>query len=212
MPTGSISTSVNVGGTSFISNIIKTAEHPNPYEVNLPPGTLEASYVQTDVDTCVVTLTGGHGLASGVYDAYWTEAGVKKIAVGCTATLSTNDMTLDVPISGDNFPAADPGDMVICEQVVINATIDGDTVQLAAISPVFTDQSETSDCSVDFHDVSSNQITTLRLTANSPWTWVADAGIANPMTGAPITHCHASNQSVTNTATIKIVTLEDPTP
>ncbi len=212
MPTGTISVSAAMAGGSFISTITKTADSQESYEVPLPPGTLEASYVQTDVDTCVVTLTAGHGLSSGVYDAFWTESGVDKKAIGCTGTLATNDMTLDVPISGDNFPAADPTDMVICEQVVINTTIDGDAVQMVGVSPTFVVTSETEDVSVDFHDVSSNQITTLRLRANEPWTWWTDSGITNPMTGAPITHCHASNQSVTNTATLKILVMEDSTP
>ncbi|KKL75076.1 hypothetical protein LCGC14_2058480, partial [marine sediment metagenome] len=129
-----------------------------------------------------------------------------------TGTLAGDDMTLSAAVSQDNFPAADPGDMVICEQVVINTQIDGDTVEMAAVSPVFVVTTETEDVSIDFHDVSSNQITTLRLKANEPWTWWNNSGVANPMTGAPITHCHASNQSVTNTATLKIATLEDPTP
>ncbi len=212
MPTGTLNITANIGGNSFISSVKKTADHPNPYIVPLPVGTLEASYAQTDVDTCVVTLTAEHGLSSGVYDAFWTEDGVKKIAVGCTGTLSTNDMTLDVPLSQDNFPVADPGDMVICEQVIINTTIDGDAVKMYAISPVFADQTETSDCSIDFHDVSHNQITTIRITANEADTWWVDGGAANPMTGAPITHCHASNQSTAQAATLKILVLEDSTP
>ncbi len=212
MPSGTISTSANLSGSSFISNVTKTADHDQAYEVPLPVGTLEASYAQTTGIECVVTLTGGHGLASGVYDVYWTESGVKKIAVGCTGTLSTNDMTLNAAVSQDNFPVADPGDMVICEQVLINTTIDGDAVKMYAISPIFTNQTETSDVSIDFHDSGSLQITTLRIPANEPNVWWVDGGTANPMTGNPITHAHASNQSTANAATILILILEDSTP
>ncbi len=212
MPTGQLTTSVAIANSTFNATITKTADSHEAYEVNLPIGTAEASYSQTTAIECVVTLTGGHGLSSGVYDVYWTESGVKKIAVGCTGALSTNDMTLNAAESQDNFPAADPGDMVICEQVIINTTIDGDQVQMYGISPVFANAAETSDCSVDFHDVSSNQITTLRITANQPSTWWDGGGPANPMTGAPITHCHASNQSTAQAATIKILVLEDSTP
>ncbi len=212
MPSGTIAVIANIGDSSISNTTTKTADHQKSYEVNLPIGTVEASYVQTTTIECVVTLTGGHGLATGVYDVYWTESGVKKIAVGCTGTLATNDMTLNNADSQDNFPAADPGDMVICEQVLINTTIDGDQVQMYAISPVFTGTSVTTDCSVDFHDVSSNQITTLRIRANESSTWWVDSGPANPMTGNPITHCHASNQSVTTAGTIKILVLEDATP
>ncbi|HDZ43166.1 hypothetical protein LCGC14_2600520 [marine sediment metagenome] len=212
MPTGTISVSAAIAGSSFINSVSKTADSQESYEVSLPPGTVEESYSQTSTVICVVTLAAGHGLATGVYDAYWTESGVDKKAIGCTGTLAGDDMTLSAAVSQDNFPAADPGDMVICEQVVINTTIDGDQVQMFAISPVFSDTTETEDCSVDFHDVSSNQITTLRIPANEMSMWWDGGGLANPMTGAPITHCHASNQSVTNTATLKILVLEDSTP
>ncbi len=212
MPTGQLTTSVAIAGSTFNAAIKKTADKQVAYEVNLPVGTLEASYVQTTAIECVVTLTGGHGLSSGVYDVYWTESGVKKIAVGCTGALSTNDMTLNAAVSQDNFPAADPGDMVICEQVIINTPIDGDEVKMYGVCPVFANASEESDCSVDFHDVSSNQITTLRITANQASVWWIGGGSANPMTGAPITHCHASNQSTAQAATINILVLEDSTP
>lgn len=212
MPSGTISIAANIGGSSFLNTVTKTAEHPNPYEVELPVGTLEASYVQTDVDTCVVTLPADHGLTNGNYDAYWTESDVDKIAVGCTGTVAGNDLTLDVPLSGDDFPAADPTDMVVCKQVLINTTIDGDEVEMLAISPVITAVAVTTDCSVDFHDVTHDQITTLRIPANESSVWWADSGVTNPMTGDPITHCHASNQSTTNVALLKILVLEDPTP
>ncbi len=212
MPSGQISVAANIAASSFNNTVTKTADSQESYEVNLPIGTVEASYSQTTAIECVVTLAGGHGLSSGVYDVYWTESGVKKIAVGCTGTLATNDMTLNAAVSQDNFPAADPGDMVICEQVIINTTIDGDAVQMYAISPIYAAATETSDCSVDFHDVGSNQITTLRITANEPSIWWDGGGSANPMTGAPITHCHASNQSTANAATLKILVLEDSTP
>ena len=212
MPTGQLTTSVAIANSTFNAAITKTADSQEAYEVNLPIGTAEASYVQTTTIECVVTLTGGHGLASGVYDVYWTESGVKKIAVGCTGTLSTNDMTLNAADSQDNFPAADPGDIVICEQVIINTTIDGDQVQMYGVCPVFANAAETSDCSVDFQDTGDNQITTLRITANQSSVWWAGGGPANPMTGNPITHCQASNQSTAQAATLKILVLEDATP
>ena len=212
MPSGTISVAANMGGSSFVLDVTKTADSEKSYEVSLPVSTLEASYEQTDADTCVVTLTAEHGLATGTYDAYWTESGVDKIAVGCEGTLSVNDMTLDAPASGDSFPSADPEDMVICEQVIINTTLDGDAVKMYAIAPEYTVATETSDVSVDFHDVSHNQITTLRIPGNEASVWWYGGGSTNPMTGAPITHCHASNQSATNVATIKVMAIEDSTP
>ena len=210
MPTGTLSVSANIAGSSFIADMSKTADSQESYEVALPVATLEASYEQTDADTCVVTLTGGHGLATGTYDAYWTESGVDKIAVGCAGTLSVNDMTLDSPVSGDSFPSADPEDMVICEQVVINTTIDGDQVEMYAICPTLSGATDTADCSIDFQDVSDNQILTLRQQIDTPSIWW-DGNGANPMTGAPITHCQASNQSVTNEVTLMILVVEDST-
>ena len=212
MASGTISTSANISGSSFISNVTKTADSDKSYEVTLPVATAESSYAQTTNVECVVTLTGGHGLANGVYDAYWTESSVDKIAVGCTGVVATNDLTLNARVSGDDFPAGDPTDMVVSEQVIINTTIDGDEVQMYAISPIFTDQTETSDVSLDMHDSGSAQIATFRIPANEPAVWWVNGGTTNPLTGNPITHSHASNQSTANAATIQILILEDSTP
>ena len=209
---GYVNINGSIAGSTFNVRVTETADNADAYEVPLPVGTAAASYAQTSTVIGVVTLTEGHGLATGVYDAYWTESGVKKIAVGCTGTISdTNTLTLTAAISQDDFPAADPGDMVVCEQVIINTAIDGDAVAMYTVTPIFTSSTETSDCSVDFHDASHNQITTLRLTANQPSLWWTGMSTC-PMTGNPITHCHASNQSTTNAATLKIGVLADSTP
>lgn len=212
MPQGNITLVVNIAGSQFNNTIVREADGQGVNVVELPAGVLEDSYSNVDSDTCDVGLPDGHGLTNGAYTAYWSEAGVDKVAVGCAGTVISNTITLDAPLSGDSFPAVDPADMVVSKEVFINTNIDGDEVKMLAISPVNVNLTSSVDCSVDLHDVSSNQIETYRIPVNQSVTWWSDGGSANPLTGNPITHCHASNQSTTLPVQLYVLWLYDSTP
>jgi len=206
MPTGSISIAANIAGSNILKSISKTADHPQAFEVDLPVGTDVSSWAKTDADTGVATMSAGHGLTNGTYDAYWSGG----CRFGLTGTFAGDDLTLDGG-AGDDFPASSTA-MVVCKQVEINTAIDGDNVQIFACCAEYASTSEDSPVHVDFQDSGSASIHDIDLVANEPSTWWADSGVTNPFTGNPIVDCFASNGSTENVATLKILTLEDSTP
>ena len=206
MPTGTISISASIAGSSFIKSLSKTGDHPQSYEVPLPAAsTVETWDYLTDI-TGTATMSSGHGLTDGTYDAYWS-GGVR---YGCTGVFTGDDLALTSG-AGDTYPV-DATAMTVCKQVEINAQIDGDNTQIIAIAAEFTDTTETSHCHVDFQDVGSASIEAIDLVANEPWTWWTGGGTTNPLTGNLITDAFCSNGSAAAAATLKILVLEDSTP
>ena len=212
MPDGTITITASMAGESFTNTIKKTADHPVPHIVPLPPATAIEGYTYTDADTITVDLPSGHGLASGYYDVYWSESGVDKIARRVLGVVSSDTLTLDSPLVGDAFPSTGPSDMVVCEEVEINTLIDGDAAEMFTASPVFTNIAETADCSLLMTASGGTiRIADFRVPANESTSWWNGSGIDNPLSGNDITNIYASNQSTTNEATLKLLALVDST-
>ena len=208
MAQGSYGLSVSIGGIAIQKSIVRTADHPNPYEVTLPAakGPL-TSWVKTDANTAAGNLPGGHGYSNGKFDVYWSTG--KRLDVD--GTISTNALSLDGG-SGDDFPASATADVVAYPQVTINTAIDGDAIKLAAISLEYTDTTAASRGRLLFEDSAGDDIASVNLTGNSPLVYDVEGGQTNPFTGDPITVCRASHENLTYAATLKIASLEDSTP
>lgn len=207
MATISYTVGISGGGMSVSKSYSITADSIASYEVTLPVGKTGELTTRTDDNTGVATMDSGHGLAtSDVVDVYWS-GGVR---YGMTATVAGDAVTLDGG-AGDVLPATST-DVVVTEQVVINANIDGDEVEFIAVSLEYTDPSSTAVGHADFQESDDTQVAHLDLTANQPYIVNVNGGATNPFTGDPIAQIKASNGSSSEAATFKVLVLSDSTP
>jgi hypothetical protein len=210
MPQATYSPSLSVGGVSIQKSVVRTGDHPNPYEVTLPVAKALTSWVKTDANTAAGNLAGGHGYSTGKFDVYWTSgSGGRRYNVDGTVTV--NALALDGG-TGDDFPASADTTVVVTPQTTINTAIDGDNIQIIGIAAELADQNATSKLHITFRDVGAAAIADVDLVANYPVVYDIAAGVTNPFTGNPITVAYASNGNTTYTATLKICSLEDSTP
>ena len=207
MASGTYALSVAIGGISIQKSIIRTADHPNPYEVTLPVAIATTAWTKTDANTANATLPANHGYVNATYDVYWS--GGQRLDV--PGVVATNDLTLDGG-TGTDFPATNTTGVVAYPQRQVNTAIDGDAIEIAAVSLEYTDSTAASAGRVLFEDAAGDDIATINLVGNSPLVYDVEGGVSNPFTGDPITVCRASHSNTTYAATLKIVTLEDSTP
>lgn len=205
MPTGSVSSVISIAGFTFTSSSgTVDADHANIYgdsttEIVLAAGTAVASWDESTSSTGTATLSSGHGLTSGTFDVYWT--GGQRY--GVSGTVTSNSLALTGG-SGDNYPADGEATMVVCKQQIINTAIDGDAVSLLVLN-------STVGAHLHFLDGSAGSVWAKSLAANNTYSWYSTSGVANPLTGNPVTVCHASNNTTT-AGILFIGTLEDSTP
>lgn len=209
MPTATYGVSLSIGGSNIQKSVQRTADHPNPYEVSLPVA--EAGSLTTRSTDTAGTITmdsGGHGITDAeVIDIYW-DGGV---AYGATVGTVSGTSVPFTGASGDVLPSASTA-VTVAEQVIINTTIDGDTVSIIGIVAEFPTSSSSDQAHVDFQDSGDATIEEIDLTANVPVVHDIDGGATNVFTGNPITHVHASQGGVTEACTLKVLSLEDSTP
>jgi len=210
MPQATYSPSLQVGGVSIQKSVVRTGDHPNPYEITLPVAKALTSWVKTDSNTAAGNLAGGHGYSSGKFDVYWTSGGGGR-RYNVDGTVTVNALALDGG-SGDNFPASADTTVVVTPQTTINTAIDGDSIQIIGLAQEVADQSAVSKAHITFRDADGDAITDIDLTANYPVVYDIAGGITNPFTGDPIVIAYASQSSTTYEATLKILSLEDSTP
>lgn len=207
MAQGSYSLAVNIGGVSIQKAILRTADHPNTYEVSLDAAKAVTGWTKTDANTADCTLPNSHGYSNGTFDAYWSNG----TRYDLTGTINTNAMNLDGG-SGDDFPATNTTGVTVCKQTQINTSIDGDAIAIAALSLEYTDSASTSVGRLLFEDTGGGDIASIELTANQPAVYDIDGGATNVFTGNTITVCRASHSDSSNSPTLKIASLEDSTP
>lgn len=200
--------SLACAGVSIQKSVTRSGDGSIGHEVTLPAAKAGTLSTRTDNDTGVVTLSGGHGIAtSDVVDVYWTVSG-GGVRYGMTATVATNDVTVDGG-AGDNLPAQASA-VTLVKQVTIVTAIDGDNVEILGFSLEFTDASNvTSKGHVDCQDSGDASIEEIDLTANTPVVYDIDGGASNVFTGNIITTVKASNGDSSNSATLKIVGVQD---
>jgi hypothetical protein len=207
MASGTFSIAANIGGVSINKQITRTADSQASWEVTLPAGKDVTAWVKTDANTAACNLPSGHGYTDGNFDVYWS-GGVR---YGVPGTISTNALSLDGG-TGTDFPASATSGVVVTKQVAVNVAIDGDNAKLFILSLELASQTATTQGHVVFEDSADDDIYALTLVANIPVPFDLESGIANPITGDPITECLATNGSSTAAATLKIGVLQDSTP
>lgn len=213
MPNATYGLSLSIGGVTIQpASIVRTGDHPNVFEVTLPPGTSGTLSTRTDDDTGVITAA-GHTLQVGdKVNVYWS--GGRRYGMTVSA-VAGNDVTVGTGASevgaGDVFPAQSTA-VVITEQVQINSQIDGDAIQIIGVMAQSADPASTTKVNVDMQDAGGASIEVLDLTANQPVITDVAGGATNIYTGNVIEKTLAANGSSTETITLKILSLEDSTP
>jgi hypothetical protein len=168
-------------------------------------GTLSTRTDNTDGE---LTMTAGHGITTGqIIDLYWTGGVRYGVIVGTVATNA-------VPISGgagDNLPTASTAITAVV-QLSVNLAIDGDETDILAVIFETTDTSIRTAAHIQFRDASNDEIAEIDFVTNVPQVWDIAGGSANPFTGDPITNLKVSQANSTNTATLKIIGVQDASP
>jgi len=210
MATGTYGIAVSIGGVTINKQISRTGDHPNAYaSIPLPVAKTGTLSTRTSDTAGTLTMTAGHGLTDGqIIDIYWTGGMCYGATIG---TVSSNSVPF-TGAAGDVLPAESTA-ITASVQVVINTQIDGDAVQLFAVSFESTDSLSTAKGHINLQDSSHASIEEIDLTANQPYVLDVGGVATNVLTGNVITHSHASNGSSTDAGvTITIVSLEDSTP
>ena len=114
--------------------------------------------------------------------------------------------------AGTDFPASGATDVVVCRQVAISGSIDGDNIQIIGVQAVYADPASTATAHLDMQDGAAASIEALTLTANHADVWHIAGGATNVFTGNVIEAMYAINGSSTADATLKIGAMLDSTP
>lgn len=201
------SMSLQGGGVAIQQNVVVSADHPNPFDPDIPAGIAGELTTRTDNDTGVVTVASGHGVVDTDTVDLYTSAGVLiRKDMDVTAVTSTT-ISIDAG-TGSNLPTVnDP--VVISEQKTVNTSIDGDAIQILGLCLEIA--GATGNGRVLFEDAAGDDIADISLTANLPLVYNVAAGQTNPLTGDPITVARVSNGNTT-AGKLKIISMEDSTP
>jgi hypothetical protein len=206
MPTAQFGISFTAAGVSSQKTVERTADSAFGVEATLGVTSALSSWVKTDADTAAGNLSGGHGLTDGTYDVYWT--GGRRYGVAITIT--TNAVALEGG-AGTDFPASATSTVVMRKQQVVNVGIDGDALGAMCLVLEATAGS-TARGHATFKDSASDVIAQIDLVANVPQCFDVEGGQTNPFTGDPIVTVHATQESSSATATLKIMGVADSTP
>jgi hypothetical protein len=85
MPTATIRKTYSIPGyASRQANVERSADRASVWggadaPITLNPAKAVTDFAEGDPNVATCNLTAGHGLATGVYDVYWTHSGVAKI-------------------------------------------------------------------------------------------------------------------------------------
>ncbi|HUW99870.1 MAG TPA: hypothetical protein VMY35_02745 [Phycisphaerae bacterium] len=198
--TATIGSSYSVGGIAFTSTVTRSAAGQIGQVISLPAGAAGAVSA-AGVDG----LADGHGFeASGVINVHWDDPadGTRKCRRGLTVDVANaNDIEFDETPAGegDALPAEDTP-VVVSGQTTLDVDFDGDKARVMAVK-------SGGEAVVDFRDEAAS-LAAVNLVAGEAWSWVADQGVSNPLTGDPVDSIVLSNASTTAT-TVNIGVLYD---
>jgi len=200
MALGKMEMNVIIGGKNVARTIEAEEDHPQAFD-DIPLGAAKAvtDWVKTDAIMAACNLPGEHGWSSGKFDVFWTDG----LRYDVDGVVTENALALDGG-EGDDFPASEAEDVVVCPPQQIDTPIDGDEVEMFL-----------ADCDkrahLYFEDADGDPIANIELQAGKPFPWVKAWKRTNPFTGDPITVCFASCGE-TEAGVLTILSLEDSTP
>ena len=196
---GTYQITVAANGVTCLGTVTKTAETSiENMDKTLIVGDA-GTYTRSDADTCIFTRTSGTNIENGdVVDVYWT--GGIRYGLTCTDNgTSGESFLLDVG-AGDSFSATPATACVVCKQVAVDITFDGDNLQLIGASA--------SQRSLIIFYNAATVILAQEIVASSGWGWAYGLGVTNPLAGDAVTSITVSNGSATSTSNIKMCGLQ----
>ena len=125
-------------------------------------------------------------------------------------TVTNNAIALDGG-AGTDFPATATTTVMICKQVSVNVTIDGDEAELVALSLEYTDAAAASLSNLDFLSVAPASVETVDLVGNVPQVWTGTS-VQTKFTGDPIVSLIVTHNNTALAGTLKIIVMQDSTP
>jgi hypothetical protein len=208
MPQATYSVTLSAGGVSIQKPVTRSADGAIAVEATIPAAKSGTLTARTDADTGEATMSASHGITtSDVVDVYWS--GGKRLGM-TVGTVDGNDVPLDGG-SGDDLPSTSTALAVQVRQQV-NVAIDGDALVILGVSLEYTNQSSTERGSASFQKSDDTEVEAVSLVANTPQVWDIEGGASNGFSGDPIAKAMVTHSDTTNTATLKIVGLQDVTP
>ena len=177
MTLAQITATISVAGVTVDSVTQRTAAGLIGQAPTLAAGLAGALTTRTDADTGIITMTDAeHGITDAdTVDVFW-DGGVR---YGLTVTLVEGAaVSIDVG-DGDALPEGTTPAVVVGVRQEIDVDFDGDLVELiAAHCP--------RRAHVEFLTNADVSLKAQELTAGDAWSFVADTGVANPLTGDPV--------------------------
>jgi len=213
MSTTTNSVAVSGGGLAISKQIVRTTDGVDARDATVVKG--QAGTLTTRASNTAGTLTmasGTHGIITGQkIDVSWTIGGVSGIAYNATVGTVAGTSVPFTLASGDILPAAASA-VVAATPLTISMTIDGDLLAIIAVCFELPSPTDQAPCKVLFQDVTPANVAAITFLGNQPQVWDIAGGSANPFTGNVIVTLKASNGSVLNDATLKIISAADNTP
>lgn len=190
-------------GEAQNKQMTRTADGGDVRAIRVPHGFNGTLTTRTDGNTGVITLSPGHGIATGdKVDIYWAGGVQKNVTVG---TVSTNSMPFDLGV-GRDLPAATTA-VVVTKQVDLAASIISSGLAFMSAQTVFDATSETAQSSIVFAENSTD----ITLTADDVRIFDVTGGDANPLNqdNDDTVNILGSTGSSTSDATITLIVLQD---
>lgn len=188
---------LTAAGVDINVNFTRTADAGiEPLSTSVAAGKTVTDWVKTDANTAGCNLPGGHGYTDGKMTAFW-EGGCRYDVDG---TIVTNALTLDGG-AGDDFPA-NGTTVVVCKQTEHALTFDGDNLVVLGIAA-------TKRSIVIFKDSGPAVLAAVEIAAGEAWSWLADTGAANPLTGNAVATVDVANGDATDASDITMTGLQD---
>jgi len=199
--TGTINSSVSIGGVAVSSNLQRTGSGLANYIADLPIAKAGTLSTRTSDTAGIITLAAGHGITDAdEVDVYFSDG-----SVAYAATVTAYDTTT-ITIAGASGDALPTEDAAVTVGVVqdLDVDIEGDDLKMLAIHA-------TSAASVILTTDDSGDTVELAklLTANEAYTWAYDTGVTNPIASDTITHIQASCGSSSAAGVFKLAALVD---
>lgn len=197
MTTRTVTLSGSIAGKSFSGTFRRDGAGETNVSATLPAGKAGTLSARVDVDTGTVTLSPGHGLASGTYDVFWSGVtpGSRR---GMAGVITGDSLALDAG-TGDNLPVLTTA-VVVAAQVILDFDSDNASLLMAVVG-------QQRRASVQFQQNDGTPILSLDLgragVDGEPYLWASAGAVANPF-GAAISKIAASNGSSVGTNTLTV--------
>ena len=194
MPSATAQLYLALGGINVNGTFRRSA--PGQISQQLTPDVLVAGFAgalttRTDNDTGVVTLENAqHGLLQNdKVSVCWAGGSRLKMNVSNVAGAA---VTVDLG-TGENLPAQATA-VVVAKLLTIDTDLDGDLLQMVG---AVCDN----DLAVGFYTAADALLLQLKLKGGDPqgepWFWAKDSGVANPLTGNPVSYVLVGNGEAT---------------